>query len=237
MTVIIIFFLLLIGWSLALLKYRIACKCLFAFITVILLSIGSGLAPSLLLNNLQKPFKKITIPLWQQNNAIILLGGGLVKSPSAHEIRPSERGYSRIFTAAQLYQACIKKSNCTIIVSGGDPQHLGWTEAVVYKNALVKLGVKDADVITETHSRNTFQNAEMTSHLLQQKHYDLILLTTSAIHLKRALLLYSFFNIRPDPIPADFTLFKPVSLTGNFIACDLALNEYLKALVAPYFRK
>ncbi len=50
-----------------------------------------------------------------------------------------------------------------MIISGGDAQNNGVTEAEVYEQQLLRLGVPMADIIQEPNSVNTWKNAQLTS--------------------------------------------------------------------------
>lgn len=187
-----------------------------------------GIIPSLLLKNLETyPF--LDQPKWAKNNVIILLGAGAEDLPQSTIVKPTPMAYPRIFEAARLYNLCKKSSNnCTIIISGGDALSKAKSEAEVYQNELNNIGINNADIILESRSLNTYQNAEFTSDIIKSKNFDNIILDTSGIHMKRALLYFSHFSIYPTPAISDYM--EPeifISTFGyNMAISDFALHEY-----------
>ncbi len=115
---------------------------------------------------------------------------------------PSERiifrsGADRLLQTIELYKReKIKK----IIVSGGSG-HLIYkdrTEAAFIKKYLTNIGIPPDDIIFESSSRNTFENARYTYRLLQEnKISDTILLITSSLHMRRA---YACFKKQGLPV-------------------------------------
>jgi uncharacterized SAM-binding protein YcdF (DUF218 family) len=103
--------------------------------------------------------------------------------------------YGRLVEAATRYGACkAARTECKIVVSGGDAQHTGRAEAVVYRNTLMQLGIAAADVLIEPHSMNTYQNAEFVSIMLRHYGADRVLLVSSGFHLRRAALYLAHFG-------------------------------------------
>jgi uncharacterized SAM-binding protein YcdF (DUF218 family) len=227
MTMLLLFLFLILALILSLLKFSKATAITLLITLLLMLFIGSGLASMLLIDNLA-----LTTPSedlhWGKRNGIILLGAGNVKL--SNEVKPNVLSYSRIFEAAKLYALCKKNAQqCLIIASGGDPLHTNKSEAVAYKEELAKIGVNPADIITESISRNTFENAKFTAQILKTDHFDHLYLVTSGVHMKRSLLFFSYFGINPIPMAADYlrTNLSLIPLSYNFAVADWAIHEYL----------
>jgi uncharacterized SAM-binding protein YcdF (DUF218 family) len=225
-----LFIFILVAFTLALgcTKYKKLCTT-FALLTLIcFLLIGDGFIPSYLLQFLQT--NKLSNAInWQKNNTIIVLGAGTSKPPGT-EIKPSLMAFSRITAAAELYRRCKTKAPyCYILISGGDPLHNGKSEAATYRDTLLALGIPQTDIQLETLSKNTFQNAKFTSNLLKKHQNEQILLLSSGLTLKRALLYFSYFNIYPTPIPSDFITipFSIFPLGYNLAMNDFAIHEII----------
>ena len=179
------------------------------FANICFIGIGNGLIPDILLRQLQSPFLNLPYPEWKNKNAIVLLGAGAIKLPDVNEVNPAIVAYSRINEAARLYFNCIKSHDrCELIISGGDALKVGKSEAVVYQKVLSDLGVNNSDIILEPNSLNTYKNAEFTSGLLKINQFDQVVLVTSGIHLRRALLYFSHFGIHAKPAFADYLASK-----------------------------
>ena len=200
------------------------------FSIVFFLLIGDGLIPTLFLKPLLAPKMNNATHLWRNRNAIVLLGGGLVKISKTSSLIPATLAYSRIYQTARLYFDCRKTQEvCIIIVSGGDPLKMKQSEATVYRTALVNLGINKNDIEIESKSKNTYENAQFTSALLKRDHFNQIVLVTSALHLKRALLYFAHFDIHAQPIAADHLAphFSIIPTWINFFLTDFAMHEYL----------
>ena len=196
--------------------------------------ISIGVVPKYLLDKLQQDYVAKAPIHWQENNAIILLGAGLEKVGdtinNVDSIEPPFHAFSRIYEAARLYNECIDSNQqCKIIVSGGDTKKLGDTEAAVYKERLVSIGINAVDIITEPNSLNTWQNAQFTSEILRKGDFDNSVLVSSGLHIKRSQLYFEHFGVRATPIRADYmsASISFIPLGYNFALTDFALHEWI----------
>lgn len=207
-------------------------------ITVLLtLLISTGVIPKYLLDKLQQDYAQKPTIQWQNNNAIIVLGAGLEKVGDSIDnvIEPPFHAFGRIYEAAKLYNECIiteqssAEQQCKIIVSGGDTHKLGTTEAAVYKQRLVQIGINSDDIITEENSLNTWQNAQFTSEILSKGNFDNSVLVSSGLHIKRSQLYFEHFGVRATPIRADYMSAQVswLPLGYNFALTDFALHEWI----------
>lgn len=213
-------------------KYKIsAVVCAFGFL--IFLAIGTGEAPNFLLGKLQNEYLYQNYPNWQDKNVIILLGMATerIDSLKGDNVVPGTFAYSRIVKTAQLYKDCRESSaHCAVIVSGGDPLNNGKSEAKVYSDVLVDLGVDADDITQEAKSRNTFENAKFTSAILENFADRVKVLVTSGVHLDRSALYFKHFGVThlhlvpSDYFSAKYSLFP---IAYNFAITDFALHEYI----------
>jgi uncharacterized SAM-binding protein YcdF (DUF218 family) len=234
MTALLILFLL--AFSLTLLNRR-KLGLFFGFVFLLLLSFaGSGILPKIILEGLQA--YPASVPKWEERNLIIVLGSGTILRPGADQVSSQLMGASRLMTAAQLYFECKEISrNCSILTTGGDPQQRGTAEATVMERELQDLGIPATDIVKEDKSHNTFQNAKFTSLLLQSREAEKIILVTSGIHLRRALLYFAHFKIKAQGYPADH-LQAQISLlpkAQNISFLEMALHEYMGILRYEYY--
>ncbi len=199
----------------------------------IFLAIGTGEIPGFLLGKLQKEYLYESYPNWQDKNVIILLGMATerLKGSEFNTVVPGTFAYSRIVKTAQLYKSCVEfKPDCMVIVSGGDPQKLGQSEAEVYANVLIDMGVDPKHIIKEGNSRNTFENARFTSEILNGLGDRVKVLVTSGIHLERSALYFRHFGISHlHQIPADYfsAKYSLIPVAYNFAIADFALHEFI----------
>ena len=204
-------------------------KSVVLFCTIVLtVLISIGVIPKYLLDKLQQDYVAQAPIHWQGNNAIILLGAGLEKV--GNNIEPPFHSFGRIYEAAKLYNECIDSDQqCKIIVSGGDTKKLGDTEAAVYKERLVSIGINAVDIITEPNSLNTWQNAQFTSEILSKGDFNNSVLVSSGLHIKRSQLYFEHFGVRATPIRADYMSanISFIPLGYNFALTDFALHEWI----------
>ena len=200
---------------------------------VLLVLSGCGLLAAPMLSGLQTPFVKLPQVGWGPSNAIVVLGTGTAKVDGT--VESNTFAYGRMLRALELYGGCKGHGRCRIIISGGDPQHHGASEAAVYAAELVKAGVDHADIVLDEASRNTWENAKFTRALLEREGADTIVLVTEALHMKRSLLYFAHFGIAVAPVRAD-AVESELSLAPNAMNIaysDIALHEYIG--IAQYY--
>ncbi len=129
--------------------------------------------------------KPVTLNHKQYEAGIVL--GGMVAFDKKKEgfFREDE---DRFYQAYKLYHAgTIKK----ILVSGGTVDAELPEEADFIKNELIAIGVKPEDVITETRSKTTRENALFSKQIIDSLHIKPpYVLITSAQHIPRASRLF-----------------------------------------------
>lgn len=131
----------------------------------------------------------------------------------------------RLITAISLYhEGKVGK----ILLSGGSGSILypNFIESYILKNYTESLGVVEEDIIVESQSRNTHQNALYTSITLAKNFPEVnTLLITSGYHMERAILTFKKQGINPDPYPVDFKISaaSKVDLEGE----EKRITQYL----------
>jgi uncharacterized SAM-binding protein YcdF (DUF218 family) len=113
--------------------------------------------------------------------------GGMFSYDNDTERLSIRRGGDRIWQAIDLY----KRRKIAKFLLSGDNGHVvdkGLHESQQLKELLVRWGIPSKDIIVEGRSKNTAQNAQNTTDLLNQSypHLSSFLLITSAQHMKRA---------------------------------------------------
>lgn len=212
----------------AALKWSRTSRLAFLLSTVLFLALGCGPIPAWLLNNLQSDYA-VRHPIeWGKRNAIVLLGAGTQKITDV--VEPGTFSYARIVETAGLYNDCRKTlAECKIIVSGGDATRTGSPESAVYRGTLLRLGVDIADVLLESDSMNTFQNAQFTSAILRRYDADRVALVSSGFHLKRSELYFAHFGVSATPVRADYlrAQWSIIPTSYNLLIADVASQEYI----------
>lgn len=193
---------------------------------------GYGVLAAPLLGALQSAFIAPQPVHWTANNAIVVLGAGTEKVLGSDQVEPGFFSYARLEKTAQLYSDCTKGGHqCKVLISGGDPQNHGISEAEIYSSELLKSGIDQADLILEKSSRSTWENAQRTSAALKQNHFfepDTVVLVTSGLHLQRSMLYFSHFGIHATPIRSDYvaSFNERLPVAVNLMLTDAALHEY-----------
>jgi uncharacterized SAM-binding protein YcdF (DUF218 family) len=195
--------------------------------------LGTGLPAQWMLQNLQRG-QQVDVTHWAARNAIVLLGAGSESTDKGPAL--SLFNYGRELKALTLYRECkTHAATCYVLSSGGDTHHLGKSEAQLSTEWLLQAGVAPEDLLAETRSLNTFQNAQFTAAILQQHPVDQILLVTSGIQLPRALLYFSFFNVQGEGVRADYdaAMVSVLPNAYNLFATESALHEYVGGSALP----
>jgi uncharacterized SAM-binding protein YcdF (DUF218 family) len=117
--------------------------------------------------------------------AIVVLAGAMC--PAAFDESQFEPGADTLYRclrAAELYRA----ESCPIVVSGGKvhPTDAGPPLAEVMRDFLLTQGVRPDDLIVESSSRTTYENAVDSARLLNDQDIHRVVLVTDAAHLRRA---------------------------------------------------
>jgi len=227
MTLPVFFGLILIAAVSAIVRWRRLSLALSVMAVAGLALAGTPWLPGDLLDRLRRPYAALPAPEWGGSNAIVVLGSGSVRIGDRSFL--DAVGYGRMATAAMAYRTCKAEGHeCKIIASGGAPRDQLRSEADVMSAALAALGIPSADIERETRSRNTFENARLTSALLKDAPFDRVFVVTSAFHMKRSLMMFEQFGVEATPIPA-FELGPTGSslpLGFNIVLFDIVLHEY-----------
>ena len=134
--------------------------------------------------------------------------GGAVSPPSGSltEVHLTSVA-DRVWFAARLFHA--GKAPLLLLSGGSDPQRHAYSEARAMATFLSDLGVPEQAMLFEETSRNTRQNAVFSATLLRARGIDRILLVTSALHMPRAVALFTAQGLQVIPAPTDFEASQP----------------------------
>ncbi|MCO5234553.1 MAG: YdcF family protein [Chitinophagales bacterium] len=139
-----------------------------------------------------------------EHHQIGIVLGGMSEYDSNTERLVLQRSGDRIWQALDLYY---NHKIDKILITGGSGyvQDRGLDEANQFKALLLSWGIPEKNLIIESKSRNTVENAQFTKELLANSYpeYNSFLLITSAIHMKRAQKIFENNGIKVDAYPAD----------------------------------
>ncbi len=138
----------------------------------------------------------------KENYEAAIVLGGMVRMDEANNLVAFEGSSDRFLAILPFY---FNKKVDKIIISGGSGRLLqDEKEAEILKNYLLKIGVKDKDILIETKSKNTYENALHTAELIKQHNLKgPFLLSTSATHMYRSELCFKKQGIAFDTFPVD----------------------------------
>ena len=183
-----------------------------------------------------------TPPAEPVGDVIVVLGGGATKdTPDVDGIGSlCSAPASRLLTAARLW----RRIRVPVLISGGQVYADSGPEAWIGRRVLLGLGVPEADILMETESLNTTQNARYTAAMLKELGFSRPILVTSAFHMPRSVLCFQKQGIEVVPYPADFqanraardfhySRLRPQS--DALSASAVVLQERLRTLVTIWF--
>ncbi len=161
----------------------------------------------LLARGLDGRYLHAAVPAAAGLDAIVVLAGGAHRGGGI--LPPAELAsatWPRFWRGVELYRELSGK--VPIVYSGGsgklfEPEVF---EASLAREYALSLGIPEGDFLIEDASRNTYENARQTARLLSVQvrgRAPRVLLVTSSIHLRRALLAFSGAGIEVFPAPVD----------------------------------
>ena len=179
-------------------------------------------------------------PAEPAGDVIIMLGGGAMPdSPDVDGVGAlCSSPANRLLTAVRLQ----RKLGVPILLSGGQVYEDTGAEAKIARRMLIDLGVPEEQILVETRSINTTQNARYSAEILRAQGLTQPILVTSAFHMKRAVLNFKKQGIDVVPYPADYqvthhpvfhyTKLRPQ--TEALLDNVTVLQETLRTLVTRY---
>lgn len=157
----------------------------------------------------------------EKYDAAIILTGVTKYDTSLPDRVHTKKGADRFLHPLQLYRlGKIKK----FVISGGNGKIYGVAspESEQIKRILLLAGVPSSDIILETESRNTYENATKTAELLK-KHPELkkLLLVTSAFHMRRSEACFQKAGLRPAIFSTDFYAIERSYMPDKLLIPDI----------------
>jgi uncharacterized SAM-binding protein YcdF (DUF218 family) len=186
--------------------------------------------------------KPVSSTLLDTYDVGIVLGGSMrYYDNDVHRVVYSS-SVDRLLQGIDLYKkGKIKK----ILLSGGSGyvNFPDWKESVFLEAVLLQCNIPKEDIITETNSRNTYENAKESTSILKNGNYGKkFLLITSATHMRRSLACFHKAGLFPDAYSVDarsgadiYTadkLIKPDS--ENISNWDVLMHEWLGMIMYKF---
>jgi len=110
-------------------------------------------------------------------------------------------------------------------------------ESYTMYSVLHRLNVKKEDIIIESQSRDTDDNADNVIKICERKQYKRIALVTSAYHMPRAYKLFGKSALSVTPVLCDskldmrYTIYSFLPQFSSFANSTKALREYIALAV------
>ncbi|GLU34823.1 YdcF family protein [Trinickia caryophylli] len=201
-----------------------------ALAAIVLWLLAAGWLCAPLLDWAQRGAPDTPQPRFASDTVIVMLGSGTEYDDDT--LVPKHDALLRITKSAGLYAQCKRQlphARCTVLVSGGNPQRHEASEADTYAPYLLRLGVARSDLLLENRSGNTYENAQYVARMLRQRHYDSLILVTSAYHMPRAMLDFDRFGLTPQPVIANARHVRRGLLPrlSNLVNANIALHELI----------
>lgn len=157
-----------------------------------------------------------------QVDGILVLGGYVEPSRSAAwqqvQMNNAAERWEMFTSLARHYP------QAKLLVTGGSGtllgQHMKETDSIPALMQQAGLGTRD--VLLETESRNTWENARMSKALLAPRPQEQWLLVTSAAHMPRSIGVFCALQWQVTPVPVDFR-----STRGALWRLELRFAEHL----------
>ena len=150
-------------------------------------------------------------------DAIVILGGGLRPDLPPRQHPEVDRAGDRVIHGAFLFH----QGYAPLVVNTGGWVSVYWdsedrSEAADMQKLLKMLNVPEENMLLETRSQNTRENALFTAELLKDREIDQIILVTTARHMPRAKAVFEKQGFEVIPAPTDyFVTGEPDITNGN----------------------
>jgi uncharacterized SAM-binding protein YcdF (DUF218 family) len=170
-------------------------------------------------------------------DAIVVLSAGVIgPDEPGGRAELDEDTVRRCFHAARLYS---QGRPCPVVVSGGkvEEEKPGPPCADLMRDLLVRLGVRASDVLVESASRTTYENAVECRQLLEWRGLQRVVLVADAVDLYRAVLCFRKQGVEPVPSASwyragrfEWSLFTFLPSPGAARANQRAWHEWFGVL-------
>jgi uncharacterized SAM-binding protein YcdF (DUF218 family) len=131
----------------------------------------------------------------RQADAIVVLGGGIDRGRFL-----SPQSAQRLLRGAQLYYGGWAPK---ILFAGGDTAQVGIPEALIFAQEARKLKILERDILVEKNAIDTREQVLEVKKIADKNKWQNLLIVTSYIQMKRALLALENLGLKVYAAPAD----------------------------------
>lgn len=161
-------------------------------------------------------------PLAKHYNAVVVLSGMTRLQNSSDNSVEFSGAVDRILAGIRL----VRDGQADfLVISGGDGSltQRNRPEAEILRAFANRWGINDKQILTDSTSRNTFENALRTSELVKQNNLGKLLLITSAFHMFRSRGCFKRAGLEVDVLPVDYRGDKSVADFRGFLPSSASL--------------
>ena len=176
-------------------------KRFFVFLAFLVLLVSSNpMVGNYLMKNLEYPYQPIPMSSIKENDAIVVLSGGLHQAGNKKHSTYEFNDPDRFFAGIDLIKNY--KSDKLIFTAGQLPwSDNGLPEGYVLKGKAISLGVPGVILVTEK-VKNTYEESLAVTKIVPNN--SSIILVTSAFHMQRSKYLFEKQGFDVMPYPVDF---------------------------------
>ena len=174
----------------------------------------------------EEPSKDVKILDEKYDIGIVL--GGFSDFDSITQKHNFKKEADRFIYTFQLYNRGIIKK---ILISGGNGRlsKSNFKEAETIQKFLINNSVNKKDIIIESESRNTKENAFYSAQIIKED--SKVILITSATHMKRALLCFKRAGVQVTAFPVDNMLSYRSINPSHILLPKARVLEYWEELI------
>jgi len=224
----------LFGLTTVLLIQGFRAKLIVFFLLSFLYLFSNAYIATSLINSLESAYEPVSIGTLPKSDVVVVLGG-MIQTLGKYGTRPElTESSDRLVDAIRIYKAGKAKK---ILFTGGSGYLFAdeIREADLAKQIITELGVPEKDLVIERESHNTYENAVFSKQLIEENHFETIILVTSAFHFKRAAATFKKQNLTFTSFPTDFRApnlqskaFELWIPSGGFLEMStLAIKEWI----------
>ena len=160
-------------------------------------------------------------------DAVVVLGGGRQRhSPEYPGDQVSYHALWRLRYGVRL----ARQQQLPIIISGGTVRPYETVSEAAIAAKLLAEEFDFTNVLLEERSRNTWENAQYTAALLEEKGIQRVILVSHAYHLRRAQLAFEQAGVDIVPMPTGFLSRSTNGWIDDWLPHTLALSRSRVAL-------
>jgi uncharacterized SAM-binding protein YcdF (DUF218 family) len=204
----------------------------------LILLFGYSFIPNYLLRPLEGKYGPYYIQLSNNSSAsegrhpvkfIVVLGGGHISDPKLPiTSQIGEESLVRLIEGIRIY----RKYSCVKLILSGGKGFDSIPNATVMANVAKELGVDVEDIILESQSKDTKDEAQLIKPLVGNDHFILV---TSASHMPRSIALFKRQGMNPIPAPTGHLVIRKQGLSPssffpgavNLRKAEAGFHEYL----------